>query len=512
MNIKNISFFMILFIVSGSGTVFAKDNKDIIHENIMSLFPNGKPYDNSGESLAHYPDMKVGTGVQAEKILRGEYLVKIGDCVACHTVKGGKPFAGGLGFDTPFGLIYSPNITPDKKTGIGKWSIAQFKKAVTQGIKDKHTYLYPAFPYIYYNIITNQDLEDIYAYLQAIPAVEARKPKNKMMFSFNWRMLQLGWRILFFDFQKKDSYRYNPKHNDSWNRGAYLVLGLGHCDMCHTPMYHVISDNLALGAPIRHRHLTGAYISGFYAPNITQLLIKDLSFSEFQQIFWQNKLPQGGQLQGPMYQVNHDSLQYLKLEDLRAIDSYLSTVKSTTPAKPTTSGKESGKIIYDHYCKTCHEAGRGPIEGAPALGDEGKWEIFKNLGMDTLLWYAMNGINGMPIKGTCTDCTAEEIRETIKYMLDNSIPSKSEAIVQPTLADGKRIYQHHCATCHNSHVKLASKTLIDKGMDNLILSTWNGKGQMPARGGCQQCNLADIKAAVKYMMDESVPEGDYRLW
>ncbi len=380
--------------------------------------PSGRPYENTGEILSTYPEINYGTGEQAEKIKRGEYLVKMGDCIACHTVKNGQPFAGGLGFDTPFGLIFSSNITPDKETGIGKWNFKQFKKAVSQGISPGHTYLYPAFPYIYFNKVSDQDLADIKAYLDVVPPVQQKKPKNKMFFPFQWRFLQLGWRILFFEFQKTNQYRYNHHQTAEWNRGAYIVTGLGHCDMCHTPMYYIVDHDIVLGAPIRSKPLIGSYVSGFYAPNITHLFLKDVSLTQFQDIILKYRLVEGGQVQGPMYQVIHDSLQYLSLEDIRAMYTYLFSVKSAAPPKPKINlqDKNAGKKIYDRYCQQCHENGTGPVNGAPERGEKWTWRSWDKMGMDALLWNAMNGVDGMPIKGTCTDCTAAEIESAIRYM------------------------------------------------------------------------------------------------
>jgi len=389
-----------------------------VNDHIISLSPDGKPDNNAGESLASYPEV---SAAQSEKIIRGEYLVKIGDCVACHTVKNGKPFAGGLGFDTPFGIIYSSNITPDIKTGIGGWNFQQFKQAVTQGIAPRG-YLYPAMPYIYYHIVTDQDLADIKAYLDAVPAVADKIPKNNLIFPLNWRTLQLGWRWLFFELQKQTSYRPNPNQSPEWNRGAYLVLGLGHCGMCHTPMHYLLFKNWVLGAPVRHDHLSGAFVSGFYAPNITQLFIENVPFEQFQAVFLDAKLVEGGPVAGPMFQAVHDSLRYLTPEDIHAIYVYLSTVKSAVAEKPLLDPHDPnrGKIIYNRYCKQCHEEGKGPIEGAPRRGDQWAWAALKKSGMDSLIYYTMNGVDGMPIKGTCTDCTQEELEDAIIYLMQGT--------------------------------------------------------------------------------------------
>ena len=146
---------------------------------------------------------------QAALIKRGEYLTKLGDCIACHTTHDDKkPFAGGLPIKTPFGTIYTPNITPDKTTGIGTWSLDDFTKAMREGKSPQGYYYYPAFPYLYFNLLTTDDLKAIKAYLDVIPAINQQNKKDDLSFPFNWRFLQLGWRILFFKNEvvyKKDS-------------------------------------------------------------------------------------------------------------------------------------------------------------------------------------------------------------------------------------------------------------------------------------------------------------------
>lgn len=475
------------------------------------------------EQYAQYPQVNYGTSAKAEQIKRGEYLVKMGDCVACHTAPGGQPFAGGLAFDTPFGTIYSPNITPDKQYGIGKWSDAQFFKAVHEGISPDGQYFYPAFPFPYYNKVTDRDLLDIRAYLNAIPAVQAPNHENQMMFPFNWRFLQLGWRLMFFEFQKTGAYQSDPNHDASWNRGAYLVQGLAHCSMCHTPMYYMGSKKLVLGAPIKKYFLAGGFVNGFYAPDITGDRMKNISTSQLADVFLHDKLLEGGDVQGPMKEANHDSFRYLAPEDIEAIHSYLVTVESKTPPKPKTEGGiVGGKKIYEQYCVGCHATGAG---GAPKFGDQAAWESLQKLGMETLYKNAINGIDGMPIKGTCISCSDQDIKNTVQYIVSQSTgPGAARPAPQApqplTLEDGKHIYEQHCQSCHNGSYPGAPKVgdkavwqpLIKKGMDVLILNSWNGIGNMPPRGSCTTCNEAQIKAAVKYMVNESKTEGDYMLW
>jgi len=479
----------------------------------------------ASEKFAQYPQINYGSGDKAAQLKRGEYLVKMGDCIACHTEPGGQAFAGGLAFDTPFGAIYSPNITPDKEKGIGKWTDEQFFKAVREGISPDGEYLYPAFPFPYYNKLTDQDLQDIRAYLNAIPAVQKQNKENNMMFPFNWRFLQLGWRLMFFEFQKTGPYKPNPKQSEAWNRGAYLVLSLGHCDMCHTPMYYLLSKKLVLGAPISKYHLAGGFVNGFYAPNITGERMKNFSADQLANVFLRNQLLEGGEVQGPMKEANQDSFQYLTAEDIKAIHSYLVTVKSKTPPKAKTgTGAEAGKKIYEQYCVGCHATGAG---GAPKFGDATAWEPLAKQGMDTLYTNAIHGIKGMPPKGTCSTCSEDDIKNTVQYIVSQSTGEKAaagrptpQAPKQLTLDDGKKLYEQYCQACHNGAYpgapkvgdKNAWKPLIQKGMDVLILNTVTGIGNMPAKGSCAQCNTAEIKAAVKYMVNESKTEGDYMLW
>lgn len=487
--------------------------------SVLAAEDNNSP---GGEKYAQYPQINYGLGEKADQLKRGEYLVKMGDCIACHTEPGGQAFAGGLAFDTPFGSIYSPNITPDKQNGIGRWTDEQFYKAVREGIAPDGSYLYPAFPFPYYNKLTDQDLKDIKAYLNAIPAVAKPNHENKMMFPFNWRFLQLGWRLMFFEFQKTGPYQPDPKHDAVWNRGAYLVLSYGHCDMCHTPMYYLGSKKFVLGAPIKKYHLAGGFVNGFYAPNISGSRMKDVSVDQLADVFLKNKLLEGGEVQGPMREANHDSFQYLTPDDIAAIHSYLVTVKSETPPQPKSgSGQDAGKKIYEQYCVGCHATGAG---GAPKFGDGTAWAPLVKQGMDTLYQNAIHGIDGMPPKGTCATCSEQDIKNTVQYIVSQSTGKAAalpqEAPKQLTLADGKQIYEQYCQACHNGAYPGAPKTgdktawqpLIHKGIDVLILNTLSGIGNMPAKGSCAKCNTAEIKAAVKYMVNESKSEGDYMLW
>ena len=227
-----------------------------------------------------YPQTAQAKGLKAKMIKKGEYLAKIGDCIACHTnvKEGGKPYAGGLPIDTPFGRFYSPNITPDKETGIGSWTEADFLRSMHEGKNPKGQNLFPVYPYLYFAKVSEQDARALYAYFMSIPAV---KQENKALgFPFNMpgsRASLIGWKMLFFGANEREPYRYNPTQSKEWNRGAYIVKGLGHCGMCHTPMN-------VFGAPKTEHYLTGAFVDGYWAPNISSEALRSSSRLEVAEV------------------------------------------------------------------------------------------------------------------------------------------------------------------------------------------------------------------------------------
>jgi len=479
-----------------------------------------------GENYPTYPTVNYGSGIKAQQIRHGEYLVKMGDCIACHTEhhKDAKQFAGGFGIETPFGTIYTPNITGDGQTGIGSWTDKEFIKALREGVSPKHYYYYPAFPYLHFNKITTQDLKDIKAYLMAIPKVHQANKIDAMLFPFNLRFLQIGWRILFFHFQKTGPYQPDPNHSTLWNRGAYLVEGLGHCGMCHTPSHYFISEKFPLAAPIEKYRYSGAMVQGYFAPNITRKLLGSVPEKDLEKVFKDDELVGGGKVMGPMKEANHDSLKYMTQDDIKAVYVYLSSIHSESEQKAS-SGGGKGEEIYNQYCFACHKTGAG---GAPKLEDKAAWEPRIKLGMKTLYKNAIHGIGGMPAKGTCSSCTDKDIELTVDYMVaqvkggSSSNTPTTKPVPKLTLADGKAIYEKHCAFCHNPEKpyknapvigdKKQWEPIIAQGMPAVFLNTINGYGNMPKNGGCKECNNAQIIAAVKYMVEQSKTKGDYSLW
>src|SRR5688500_2049759 len=195
------------------------------------------------------PAEEVAEATQFDPALieKGAQLAAVGNCIACHTVPGSKAFAGGLAVPTPFGTIYSTNITPDPETGIGRWSETAFIRAMREGVDREGNHLYPAFPYDHYTRVTDEDNSALYAYLMTREPVAATSPENELRFPLGFLPLLAGWKLLFFE---EGVFQPNPEQSEEWNRGAYLAEGLGHCGSCHTPRNR-------LGALDEDRHYAG---------------------------------------------------------------------------------------------------------------------------------------------------------------------------------------------------------------------------------------------------------------
>ncbi len=449
-------------------------------------------------------------------VQRGEYLSKAGDCIACHTdtKHHGQAFAGGLGIYTPFGMIYSPNITPDKTTGIGRWSDQDFIRAMHRGIAPDGSYYFPVFPFPSFTKITQEDLLALKAYFFNLPPIHKVNKANEMMWPFNWRFLQLGWRILFF---RMGEFQHEPQRSKEWNRGAYLVQGLGHCGMCHSPL------NL-LGAEKKKYYLTGGFIEGYYATNITASGLKDATITDILAVFQKGKmLKGGGNIASPtMAEVNSNSLSYLSNDDLTAIATYLKQVKSKIPSSAFTGPvtQKTGKKVYQTYCAVCHAVGSA---GAPKIGDSEAWKKRLKVGISVVYRRALQGIGSMPPKGTCAACSDDAVKAAVDYLITTQTKSTMKLPVQEAVLSSKiggEIYQQHCAVCHSHGTadtpqlgdKTAWKTLIAKGLDVLFANTIHGYKKMPAKGNCETCSNAEIEASVKYMVEKSKTSGDYSLW
>jgi cytochrome c5 len=468
-----------------------------------------------------YPPTAPAVGEQQKLIERGEYLSKMGDCIACHTnVKGNTPsYAGGLPIESPFGTFYSPNITPDKKTGIGTWTENDFIRAMKEGRDPQGHNYFPAFPYIYFTNMTDDDVRALYAYFMSIPAVELKNRPHSFPLSLPGARFSLwGWNLLFFF--PHPELEYDPDESPEWNRGKYIVDGLGHCSMCHTPLN-------TLGAPKNRFYLTGAFINGYWAPNITKYGLISVGHYDIADVFEHNELlHEAGPVAGPMAEVNHNSLGYLTKDDRLAIATYLKTVVSEDPLEiPSLAHQPTlkrGKQVYVNTCIICHQDGK---MSAPVIGNGANWYMrLQQSGLTGLYRHAIYGYNSMPIKGACVNCNEDDLKAAVDYILDKSL-SRSEkhdlaaggALKFP--ASGKDIYNESCYVCHNEGKLGAPKlgdhevwtNLLTKNMDVLIENTINSEHH-PKQGGCETCTTREIIDAIKYMLSQSHVEGNYSLW
>lgn len=263
---------------------------------------------------------------RSEIVQRGEYLTRAADCVSCHTAPQGKQFAGSRAFKLPFGTLYSPNITPDANTGIGRWSDDDFVRAMHEGIGKEGQRLYPAFPYPSYTLLSRDDVLAIKAYLFSLKPVTNAPPHNQLTFPYNMRWLMVLWDWLYNPNRRFEADVSKPPE---WNRGAYLVEALGHCGECHTPR------NLLYGLD-PHKKFAGAITAGWQAYNITpdrKTGIGGWSGGDLTRYLFTGDSMHGAAA-GPMGEVVDNSLRYLSRDDIAAMVAYLRTVDPQTSNVP----------------------------------------------------------------------------------------------------------------------------------------------------------------------------------
>lgn len=306
-------------------------------------------------------------------IARGAYLAKVGNCMACHTVRGGPAYAGGRALDTPFGRVVAPNITADRRHGIGAWSADDFWRALHNGKSRDGRLLYPAFPYTSYTKVTRSDSDALFAFMQTIPAQATPNQPHTLRFPYNQQFMLAGWRLLYF---KPEVYAERKLETVQWNRGAYLVEGLGHCAACH-------AARNSLGGSADG--LSGGMIQtlGWYAPSLTSDAEAGLGSWAVTDIAMLLKtgISARATVFGPMAEVVQKSLQHLSDEDVTAMAVYLKSLPATpAPALEMPASKlveqvmEQGRQVYEKQCLECHGSdGKGlpphypPLAGNRAL-------------------------------------------------------------------------------------------------------------------------------------------------
>jgi mono/diheme cytochrome c family protein len=302
-----------------------------------------------------------------ELIARGRQLAALGDCAVCHTARNGIPNAGGRPLDTPFGTIYATNITPDVETGIGAWSFEAFARAMREGIaRDGHR-LYPAFPYTSFRHVSDADLEALYAYLMTQTPVRARVPATRLAFPFNLRPLLAAWNGAFVP---RATFAPDPARSAQWNRGAYLVNGLGHCGACHTPRNRFGAERGGTA------FLGGGFAEGWEAPALTRLSNAPVPWTEDELFSYlrYGEAPLHGVAAGPMAPVVGE-LAALPDSDIRAIAHYVASLSPASPnadpqalareyvaaAAPAPIAPGPGARLFDGACAACHHVGGGPL-------------------------------------------------------------------------------------------------------------------------------------------------------
>jgi mono/diheme cytochrome c family protein len=330
--------------------------------------PNQPPSQSPAEQAPATTAAAQPPNPEAALIDKGRYLAAAGDCVSCHTRPSGEPFAGGLPLKTPFGTIYSANITSDKETGIGGWSEEQLARAMREGIDDEGHHLYPAFPYTAYTNVTDDDIHAIYAYLKSLTPVSYTPPKNELSFPFNQRGLLAIWDALYL---KKAPYKPDTAQSAEWNRGAYLVEGLGHCGACHTPRNQLGGERTSLA-------LTG----GVYQDDIAdavheQEIVKEDNMVRAWSAVDLTPSPRGlgawsvddiaaylktghnarAGAFGPMAEVVANSTKYLTDADTHAMAVYLKALKPAAQdisQTVTPDQMRQGEIAFTVRCGDCH--------------------------------------------------------------------------------------------------------------------------------------------------------------
>ncbi|SAK54616.1 cytochrome c, class I [Caballeronia calidae] len=365
---------------------------------------------------------------QTQSVTQGEYLVRAGGCMSCHTVDPARPFAGGRPIPTPFGNVFAPNITSDRETGIGAWTDAQFIRSMREGIGRHGERLYPAFPYTAYTLLSDGDLLAMRAYLATVPPVRAVTPRNALTFPFDQRWLMALWNLVNFS-----PGRFVPDASKSaeWNRGAYLVEGLGHCGECHTPRNR-------LGGLKDVEQLSGATVAGWHAGNLTPERGAGIGAwrdDELLRFLSTGAAPGRAYALGPMAEVVAGNTQYLTPADLRAMIAYLRAVPPVAvkdarertrfgqaARTDITASDTPGARLYAAACATCHGITGEGGKPFPSLVRDGVTGAMGIASTNNLVLVILHGVNRrtrdahvlMPAFGT--HMSDEQIAELANYV------------------------------------------------------------------------------------------------
>jgi len=374
----------------------------------------------TGASYAHAAD-----GATPALIERGKNLAVAGDCIACHSAAGRPEYTGGLAIASPLGTIYSTNITPSVKAGIGGYTLDQFSRAVRTGVRADGSHLYPAMPYTAYAKLTDDDTAALYAYfMHGVAANDTPAPVTKLPFPFNIRLSMAVWNALYLDGKP---YVADKSKSVEWNRGAYLAQGLAHCATCHTPRNFLMAEDAA-------QYLRGGSLGTWYAPDISPGALSDGGWDQaaLQAYLATGHAPNGATAGGPMLEAIDKSFSKMDAQDIKAISVYLTDLpgtarKAATPANvpvlPSSDIAEmAGKIgagerLYRNNCAACHQLNGDGVRGLPALRNHPslRHPNADNVGMAVLEGVWPEHRQGMP--GFEDELTDREVAELTNYVM-----------------------------------------------------------------------------------------------
>ena len=409
----------------------------------------------------------------ANLVKRGRDLAAIGNCSDCHTVRGGKAFAGGLSVPTPFGTIYSSNITPDSETGIGRWSEAAFRRAMRSGVDREGHHLYPTFPYDHFTNVTDEDDHALYAFLMTRQPVHATAPLNELAFPLNQRVVVAGWKLLFL---RREIYRPDDTQSAEWNRGAYLVEGLAHCGACHTPRN-------AFGAERVRTPFSGGDVDNWHAYAINARSLSPLPW-DTEALF--RYLRQGwdrdhGVARGPMAEVV-SNLSLVQESDVHAIAVYMTSVfgpptpdrlrqaddvraQLKSPPAQSAQANSAGASIYTAACATCHETDRPLPYGGVNLALSTALSAPDARNAANIIISGIQPVEGerSPIMpGFASIMTDVQIATLLDYLRSRFSNQPAWAVVERTVQDARRLQTVYLRTRPEPHNAPADPMQRDK--------------------------------------------------
>jgi len=347
----------------------------------------------------------------------GRTLAAIGNCNVCHTTEGGASFAGGRPLETPFGTLYSTNITPDQETGIGRWTAEDFRRAMREGMAPNGRQLYPAFPYDHFARVDLRDIDAIYAYLMTREPVHSSTPPNALRPPYGARPLIAVWKLMYFH---PEPISPDPSQSSEWNRGRYLVEGLGHCGACHTPRN-------AMGAEESNRNLSGGEAEGWHAPALNEGSVAPTRWTVDSLVLY---LRSGfdehhGASRGPMVPVTRN-LANIPEADVRAIAVYIASLAGQSTTGPalaatreqlaaTDAQDAQAAVLYEGACASCHDRTLNgvPLENSTAVTDVVPTNIIR------VITDGLTPIDGEPSRsmpGFRSSFTAEQTAELVRYI------------------------------------------------------------------------------------------------